>query len=330
MPIGGSLTNIPGGFTSGISLRGIPLVQTQPGNVFWVNNSATLNAQARAGSNSNRGTYLAPFATLQKGIDSCVAGRGDIIFVSAGHAESVSSASAITLNKSGVAIIGLGTGALRPTFTFDTANTSTIGLAASNVSISNCLFLAGFLNVATVFNVANAQVATDFSLEQCAFRDNSTILNFVKIITIGTTANICDGLYVNGCRVFGQAAAPAAGTTMISTGSIINRMILTNNWITHQVLLNSTACLIASGALDLTSCKLGGNITDRPNTTSTGELWSTSSIASNGTMLCDNYCGTLSANGLIAPVGTKAQFIQNFCMLIGAQDKSAALNPVAV
>lgn len=118
MPIGGAVTNFPQGFASGMSVRGMPLLQMQPGNVFWVNNSSVLNANAKGGSNSNRGTYLAPFSTLQYALDSCRAGRGDIIFVGAGHAETIADATTLSLNKAGVAIVGLGSGSLRPTFTF--------------------------------------------------------------------------------------------------------------------------------------------------------------------------------------------------------------------
>jgi hypothetical protein len=30
------MTNFPGGFANGLSVRGMPLVQTQTGKVFWV------------------------------------------------------------------------------------------------------------------------------------------------------------------------------------------------------------------------------------------------------------------------------------------------------
>jgi hypothetical protein len=147
MPIGGTITNFPDGFANGLSVRGMPLLQMQPGNVFWVNNSTVLNVGANGGSDGNRGTYLSPFATLQYGLNSCTAGRGDIIFVGAGHAETISSATVLSLNMAGVAIVGLGGGSLRPTFTFTTAATANIPVTAANISIQNCLFVANFADV---------------------------------------------------------------------------------------------------------------------------------------------------------------------------------------
>jgi hypothetical protein len=142
----------------------MPLIQMQPGNVFWLNNSnMPMVPQAVAGSDTNRGTFLRPFATLQGAINYAQPGRGDIIFVGPGHAETISSATALSLNTSGVAIIGLGAGNLRPTFTLDTANTATISVTADNISIQNCRFVANFLNIAKLFNLTNASVTASLA-----------------------------------------------------------------------------------------------------------------------------------------------------------------------
>ena len=52
----GASTNFPQGFAYGLSVRGMPLLQMQPGQVFFVGNSMILNPNQRAGSDSNRGT----------------------------------------------------------------------------------------------------------------------------------------------------------------------------------------------------------------------------------------------------------------------------------
>jgi hypothetical protein len=109
---------IPNGFVGGVMLRGVPIAQTHPGKVFWVSNNTTgLLAGQRGGSDGNRGDFNSPFATLGYAITQCVANRGDIIFIKPGHAETVSSAGAIALNIAGVAVVGLGVGSSRPTFT---------------------------------------------------------------------------------------------------------------------------------------------------------------------------------------------------------------------
>ena len=330
MPIGGAVTNFPQGFASGLQVRGMPLLQMQPGNVFWVNNSTVLNANAKSGSNNNRGTYLAPFSTLQYALDSCVASRGDIVFVGAGHAEAISTVAILTLNKAGVAIVGLGNGATRPTFTFTA--TGGIPVAANNVSIQNCLFVSGVAACATVFSIANAQVATDFAIDNCEFRDGSTTLNFVSVLTIGTTANISSGLSFTGNKVFGIMAIPTAGTTAITTASDAKRWNLSGNFISHDVLLAGTPCLLAAGALNLTNSVIQGNKVCRPNTDASNPLLCTNTGTGwGGTMIADNYCGQLSgATGLVMNVSSKASFINNYAMVTGAADKSALINPAAV
>ena len=158
MPNIGPFSNFPQGFANGISVRGVPLLQAQPGQVFWLNNSVALNANQRAGADGNRGTFLDPFATLNFAINQCVSGRGDIIMVGAGHAETISSATALVLGVSDVAIIGLGSGSDRPQFTLDTATTTTIPVAGNNISIQNCQFVANFANIVTLFSHSNVSV----------------------------------------------------------------------------------------------------------------------------------------------------------------------------
>lgn len=157
-------TNFPEGFAYGLSVRGMPLLQMQPGQVFWVNNCPVLSPNEVGGSNSNKGTFLSPFATLEFAANSaCVAGRGDIVFVGAGHKETISNATTATLRMSGVAVIGLGAGNMRPTFTFDTATTANIPVSGANVTVQNCLFVANFAAIASVFTGQVASVTGSIS-----------------------------------------------------------------------------------------------------------------------------------------------------------------------
>ena len=60
-----TFSNFPGGFANGLSVRGMPLMQMQPGQVFYLGNGPALIQGARGGSDGNRGTFLSPYATLQ-------------------------------------------------------------------------------------------------------------------------------------------------------------------------------------------------------------------------------------------------------------------------
>lgn len=76
--------------------------------------------------------------TLNGALTQCRSGAGDTVFVLPGHTETIPLGEYLTNLVSGVNIVGLGAGNLRPTFTWAGA-TSTWGIDLPNVSISNCI-----------------------------------------------------------------------------------------------------------------------------------------------------------------------------------------------
>jgi len=116
------------------------------------------------------------YATIAYAISQCVAGRGDIIVVAPGHAESIVAAAGIALSKSGVCLLGLGSGLLRPKITYTTANTATMTVAGANCSIVNIRFVANFLGIATAIGVTG----TDLTIERCDFSDNILNIKFLS------------------------------------------------------------------------------------------------------------------------------------------------------
>ena len=324
------MTNYPQGFANGLSVRGMPLLQMQPGEVFWVNNSSVLNNNAIGGSDGNPGTFHKPFATLDYAIGRCKANRGDIIFVGRGHAETLTAAAAIALNVAGIAVVGLGAGSLRPTFTFTTVNSASITVAANDISIQNCLFISGVAALATVFDNANAVVAKDFAIDNCEFRDSSTTLNIVRCFRSGTTANQADGFTFTNNKVASIMATPTAATTAVLSQAAQARFNLSGNSIHRTAALNNTATLLAMGANAHTQLTVANNCSVTPNTgTTAGELISGGGTASDG-LVSGNWVWHLAATGLIAPVSTKLAFAENYCSITGAADKSPLLNPAAV
>lgn len=326
--LSGHAANYPSGFANGLMVRQMPLLQMNPGQVFWVNNSSVLNQDARAGSNSNRGTYLSPFSTIQYALDQCVASRGDIIMVGPGHAETISSAAILSLNKAGVAIVGLGAGSLRPTLTFTTAATANIPVTAANISIQNFLFVANFADIASVFTATGTNTPTDFAVDNCEFRDTSSILNFISIVTGNATANSMNGLSFTRCKI--SSKGTTAATTAIKLSSATDRVTIRDNY-GNWAVLNDTAAMLAAGANNVTNFEFGGNVLYRPNTSSTGGSFiSTSGNAWTGHCY-DNYLWQLDASaGIWIPTGTGLAFSQNFSPITGAADKSGLINPAAV
>lgn len=316
-------SNYPGGFANGVTIRGMPIVQAHPGEVFFVNNSTVLAKGGIGGSNGNPGTYQKPFATIDYAVGQCTAGRGDIIFVMPGHAETVTSTS-LSLDVAGVCIVGLGSGTARPTLTFSTA-AATVNVSAANVSVRNLLHVANFADVASYYTLSTAK---DFALEGCEFRDTSSILNALTVVTTGASANAADGLYFSDNKV--SSLGTTAATTTIVLGAAVDRMQVLKNFTVHAI-LNDTAALIAGGANNMTNLLLQGNIGFRPNTSSTGGSFvSSSSTACTGVATDNRFWQLDNTAGIWIATGTKLGFFENYSPITGAADKSGLINPAAV
>jgi hypothetical protein len=194
-----AMSNYPTGFASGISIRGVPLIQTHPGKVFWVYNGATgLLPGQRGGSDGNKGTFDSPFSTLDYAVSQCVANRGDIIFIKPGHAETIATATALAIDVAGVAVVGLGQGSNRPTFNL-TATTSTIAMSAANCTFWNCLVTGGVDAIVAVFTISAADCNLQLNYRDVTGQCTDCVL---------TTA-AADRLYID---VNDYDGATAAGT----------------------------------------------------------------------------------------------------------------------
>ncbi len=230
MPIG-SFTNYPQGFANGVSVRGMPLIQTNPGQVYFVGNGSILLPGQKAGSDSNRGTFLDPFATLSNALNVTLQGRGDIVFILPNHKETIANATTLLMDCAGVSIIGLGGGNSRPTFTFTTATTANIPVQSSNMGIQNCLFVGNFLSIASAFTGI------------CGTSATSTISTAGVLTTVGAVT----GSFNPGASLMGTGVP--AGTIILSqlTG-------VTGGIGTYQVYPSPAAAVtsttITSGAQD--------------------------------------------------------------------------------
>lgn len=260
------------------------------------------------------------YATLALAAAGCVASRGDIIFVMPGHTENISSSTALTLSTAGITVIGLGKGSLRPTYTLDTAATARINVTGANITIANCIFIANFADIATCF-LNNA--APGFEVLNCEFRDTSSILNFLTIVTTTVSVN-ADGLKFNGNRL--KILGTTAATTPIKVLGTMDRITIDDNFITKAV-LNNTSCLLAHGALVVTNLEMARNRIFSANTdSSTGGFLITTSSTTNSGMVFDNYVQGLDvAAAIMVTVGSLYGMFNN--LYDGDADKSGFVLP---
>lgn len=221
---GSQPSNFPYGFANGALIRGIPINPSTSGRVLWVYNGAALAPQGRAGSDGNDGSFQSPKATIAGALLQCAAGRGDVIYVKAGHAETLSSATTLALNVAGVTVIGLGSGASRPTLTFSTATSATIAVTAAGCSLVNFnIDATGFASLVA----AITPTAADFTLQGCTLKLAGT-----NQALHGVASNASATGMVIDSNIF--LATAAAGTTdailMVGGAGIV----ISNNWISGQ------------------------------------------------------------------------------------------------
>lgn len=315
-------SNYPNGIGSQLTIREIPIHTAYPGAIFWVYNGTALQKGQRGGSNANKGSYNSPFATVAYALTQCTAARGDVIMVKAGHTETISDATSFAISTSGVAIIGLGAGALRPTFTLDTANTATVPVSAANCAVKNCIFKANFLSIAACFTVATA---ANFAVEDCYFVDTSTVLNFLNIVKTTGGANTADGLTFNN-NVVDNLGVTSNNTTVL-TANTIDRLTFKNNNLKWAVQNDVAIGVIATAGI-LSNADIGFNKGYRPNTTTAGgSLVNVGGTTSSG-WLYNNYVQTLTTTtDLICTANVGFGFFDN--KVTGVKGASGFLIPAA-
>ena len=224
-------SNYPGGFASGVTVRGVSILNTYGGNVFWVDSGA--------GSNGNKGTFDRPFSTLDFTVGQCTANNGDIVIVKAGHVETVIAAAGLALDVAGITFIGLGNGSDRPTINFTTVVGADMDVDAANCTMENFLFTGGIDALTGPIDIN----AADFALIGCETRDvTGQATDFIV-----TDAN-ADRLMIDGWTHRGAAAAGADTAITIVGGDDIT---IRNFWIDGNF---AVACIenVTTAAVNLT------------------------------------------------------------------------------
>ncbi len=299
-------TNLIG---AGWAVNGAPLLPGGGSIPLGSNYVFLCNASWAGGSDGNPGTADSPVATLDYAVGLCTANAGWIIVAMQGHAENIASNTALLLDVAGITIIGLGTGANRPTFTLTTANTCRIPVSAANIKIQNCIFVGNFLSIATCFLLTTAP---GFWVDSCAFRDTSAVLGFLSIITTTVSVN-CDGLMFTNNEVQSDATTtPGPAIVVLNT---LDRLTVTGNVITHSTISNNVSALVSHAALVVTHLNMGNNTVYSVNTdTATGGLLLTTTATTGSGMIYNNFAAALDTAAAILLPAIAVQYgcFQNF------------------
>lgn len=218
----------------------------------WFVHSGTGTNGAGYGQNPD-----APVATIDYAVDLATASDADIIYVMPGHVENLATASAITVDKIGVSIIGLGQGSNRPTLTY-TAADATIVMSAVATRISNIRFVAGIDDTANFVTMS----VGDNHIDHCLFQGDASFqwINAVTLTTAFDDFSIKDCVFEQKTDV--NATNGAAGTGAIyivdSENIIIDGCIFYDQIETAAIHNRGTACK----NLWVTNCRFYSTLSD--------------------------------------------------------------------
>jgi hypothetical protein len=253
------------------------------GNIFFVDSgSSTGGTSAGFGDNPD-----APFTTIDSAINQCTASQGDIIYVMAGHSETLTGASAITCDVAGVSIIGLGRGTDRPTLLLDAAVAVSIVISAANVHFENIIFSAGHADITVAIDISAASA----SFNKCEWKENTAAENFLTCIRTSAVANACDGLSVTNSVV---TDVDTACVNFITVREDIDLLVMSDNFIELGVQDANAVIGVASGK-DVTSVRILNNDIFRLNTA--GDLLIDSDTTANSGLIANNRIGHADTSG---------------------------------
>lgn len=305
----------PNGFNDGVSVRGLPVLNTYGGNVYWVDSNTGSDSSAHGG------TYKRPYATIDYAVGRCTANNGDIVMVFPGHTETLSAAGDITLDVAGVSVIGLGTGSDRPQITLGTAATTEIVVSAANVTMENFKFFGNFADIANLFQVT----AQYFTLRNCSVRPSGSDLNILALVNTNTTDGSASGLTLDGID---WVEPDTATTAMVDVNGDLDQLVVKNCYVNLGVNTSDLPIVayVATGK-DLTDLRIENNRFVRLNDANP-LLADPDTTTANTGVIADNYITHRDTAGeLLVTAATVIGFFNNYAT--AAADASGYLLPAA-
>lgn len=284
------------------------------GDVFYVSSTAS-----GKGDTAGHGkTPSVPFATIDFAIGQTTENVGDVIIVMPKHAETVTGTSAITFDKAGISIVGMGHWNQRPRILMDGAATVKNVVSAADVRIENIVFVAGHEDIVTCFSLT----AEGTWLNEVEFADLVATENFLIPISVDGADNTSDGLMVTHCR---WQSIDTASTEFITLTQLVDGPVIQYNFVQHTG--TATAQLIAGAAgAAMTRCDVRWNYLAHLMTS--GELFLTFDTACSG-IVAHNFCTNADVSSAqdMGLDGLALGLHENYSA--GTDATQGALNPIA-
>lgn len=203
-----SMSNYPNGFVHGVTIRGVPILNTYNGNVYYVD---SVN-----GSNAYDGTYNWPKASIEYLFTADIVKAGDRIICKPGHVETVAAAS--TWDIAGVCVVMDGEGTSKSYFNL-TATGSYLSITGAGITLINPKFVTAIDAVAKGLLVG----AADFSMVNAEYYDAAAMASTIQVLT----TNAAHRLHINGYRYYASTTGTQK-TDGIKTVGALDGVVLHN------------------------------------------------------------------------------------------------------
>ncbi len=168
------------------------------------------------------------YTTIALALADATASNGDVIYLAAGHSETIADAQ-LTWNVAGVRIIGRGIGETMPIMNFNHANAS-IDVTAADVYVEGVRFRTTIDNVLVAIDLAAG--SDGFHAKSCIFDYDSATDEFLETIEFGAAA--ADDVTIEKCLFIAHSTGAATEAIISETGASDNTRIIGNtfkgNW----------------------------------------------------------------------------------------------------
>jgi len=277
-------------------------------NQFWVHSNPTANTISK-GSDAYPGTRQRPFATLAYALTKCTTAQDDVIILMENHSEEFTAASAITVSKSNIHIVGLGNGGQRPKLKFG-ADVSAVLISGSENTMRNINFVAAFADVAKGITITGA----DNVIDNCEFSDDATAENFLTPIYVnGATDNAADGTQITNNRWY---SVDAACLEFVQCDTDVARMKYNGNRVdTWGVGVN--AGLLVTAGKSMQAIEVIGNMHSTQATASVTGTTVWGNQADNDGVVAENLSFCLDVAGEVHVLLSGAALFENYGNSIG-------------
>jgi hypothetical protein len=180
-------------------------VPDHPASIFFVDST---HAQATDAAGGGRSPDK-PLATLDYAVGLCTASKGDVIYVMPGHAEAISAAAGLDLDKEGITIIGLGNGDNKPTFTLQTSASADVDIDADNITIKGLRFVSAVASLLAAIDINSEHTV----IEDCEFIGAATfdVHNWLNMATTKDYLTVRRSLFTNATDPAGSDGGANTG-----------------------------------------------------------------------------------------------------------------------